>query len=485
MGWLFGVSMTKASKGFVVAGIASGVGKTTVALALIAAYRRRGLVVQPFKCGPDFIDGGHHARASGRASRNLDGWMLAVERNREIFSRGSAMADLCVVEGVMGLFDGVNGRSDAGSTAEIARWLGLPVILVVDASSIARSAAALVHGFASFDPALTVAGVIFNRVAGPSHYQLLQDALDSGTRVRAFGYLPRRKNIEIPERHLGLVTADENVVPASTFALLGDLAEETIDLNEVLEAAAPASAKTDDVPPDSRATVRIGVARDQAFSFYYQDNLDALRRAGAEIVEFSLLHDGRLPEAVDCLYLGGGYPEVFAQELAANRSMIVDVRRAAEEGLPIYAECGGLMYLAREIVTKNGAVAMAAVLPLSVEMTEKLVNFGYTEVSLISDGLLGVAGSQARGHSFHFSRIRDSGSLESLYRAKSARTKHEEPDGFRVKNVFASYIHLHFLSNPAMAQAFVQYVEDWRSSRILEAAQGVRSEAGARGVGNV
>ena len=466
------------------AGIASGVGKTTVALALTAAYRRRGVVVQPFKCGPDFIDGGHHTRASGRASRNLDGWMLSAERNLEIFSRGSEKADLSIVEGVMGLFDGVDGRSNTGSTAEIAQWLGLPVILVVDASAIARSVAALVHGFSTFDPALKLAGVVFNRVAGPSHYRLLQDALASGAGVRAFGYLPRRKDIEIPERHLGLVTADEDAVPASTFALLADLAEETIDLKDLLEAAAPTSGQPDVVRPDSRATVRIGVARDKAFSFYYQDNLDALRRAGAEIVEFSPLDDARLPQAVDSLYLGGGYPEVFAQELAANRSMMANVRGAAEQGLPIYAECGGLMYLAREIITRSGPIPMAAVLPLSVEMTEKLVDFGYTEVSLVSECLLGAAGSRARGHSFHFSRIRDAGSLENVYRAQRARTKHEEPEGFRLKNVLASYIHLHFLSNPAMAHAFVRYAEDWRASRMYPGAEDVRSDSGATGVRN-
>jgi cobyrinic acid a,c-diamide synthase len=476
--------MSRASKGFVVAGIASGVGKTTVVLALTAAYRRRGVVVQPFKCGPDFIDGGHHTRASGRASRNLDGWMLSAERNREIFARGSEKADLSIVEGVMGLFDGVDGRSNTGSTAEIAQWLGLPVILVVDASAIARSAAALVHGFSTFDPTLKLAGVVFNRVAGPSHYQLLQDALASGARVPSFGYLQRRKDIEIPERHLGLVTAEEDVVPASIFALLADLAEETIDLNDLFEAAAPASGQADDVRPGSRATVRIGVARDRAFSFYYQDNLDALRRAGAEIVEFSPLDDAKLPEAVAALYLGGGYPEVFAKELAANRSMIEDVRGAAEQGLPIYAECGGLMYLAREIITGTGSVPMAAVLPLSVEMTEKLVNFGYTDVSFISDCLLGAAGTQARGHSFHCSRIRDAGNLGNVYRAKRARSKQEEPEGFRVKNVLASYIHLHFLSNPAMAPAFVHSAEDWRAWRTHQTAERVRSEVGATGVRN-
>jgi len=476
--------MTKASRGLVVAGIASGVGKTTVALALISGYRRRSLVVQPFKCGPDFIDGGHHTRASGRASRNLDGWMFTVEGNREIFRQGSAQADLCVVEGVMGLFDGVDGRSNSGSTAEMARWLDLPVILVVDASAIARSAAALVHGFSTFDPVLEVAGVIFNRVAGPAHYQLLEDALASGTRVRAFGYLPRRKDIEIPERHLGLVTADEDAVPTSTLDLLADLAEQTIDLTGLLEAARPTSAQTADVPPDSPVTVRIGVARDKAFSFYYQDNLDALRRAGAEMVEFSPLDDARLPDAVDALYFGGGYPEVFAQQLAANQSMMADVRRAAEEGLPIYAECGGLMYLAHEIVTRTGPVRMARVLPLSVEMTEKLVNFGYTEVSFVSDCLLGVAGSRARGHSFHCSKIGDAGNLECVYRARNSRTKHEEPEGFRVKNVLASYIHLHFLTNPAMARAFVEHAEDWKSSRMYRPGQDVRSEAGISGVRN-
>lgn len=447
-------------------------GKTTVALALIAAYRRRGLVVQTFKCGPDFIDGGHHARASGRASRNLDGWMLSAETNREIFLRGGQATDLMVVEGVMGLFDGVDGRSNAGSTAEMARWLGLPVLLVVDASTMARSAAALVHGFASFDPALQLAGAVFNRVAGPSHYQLLEEALGGGTTTtRPLGYLPRRQEIEIPERHLGLLTAIEEAVPSSIFTLLGELAEQTIDLDALLETAVPIAGQNAALPSERRATVRIGVARDKAFSFYYEENLDALRRAGAEMVEFSPLDDPGLPPRLDAVYFGGGYPELFASELAANQSMIRDVRGMAEEGLPIYAECGGLMYLAREIVTPTGPpVPMAAVLPLSVEMTERLVNFGYTEVSFTSDCLLGAAGSKARGHSFHCSRIRDAGHLESVYRAKNWRTKREEPEGFRRKNVLASYIHLHFLSNPAMAAAFVQSVEGARSSGGLPSA---------------
>ena len=205
------------SKGFIIAGPASGVGKTTVALSLMAALRRRGLTIQPFKCGPDFIDGGHYARVCGRTSRNLDGWMVSADANREIFCRSAAGAALCVVEGMMGLFDGADGKSEAGSTAEIAKWLRLPVILVVDASSIARSAAALVHGFETFDPALKLAGVIFNRVGGPAHYRMLKDALTTSANAVSLGYLPRDERIHIPERYLGLFTAGENLLPDSVF----------------------------------------------------------------------------------------------------------------------------------------------------------------------------------------------------------------------------------------------------------------------------
>src|ERR1700730_8165249 len=228
----------EASKSFVIAGSASGVGKTTVALSLMAALRKRGLAVQPFKCGPDFIDGGHHARVCGRTTRNLDGWMLTADANRRIFSRSAREADVCVVEGMMGLFDGVDGKSEAGSTAEIAKWLRLPGILVVDASSIARSAAALVHGFQTFDPDLKLVSVIFNRVGGPAHYRMLQDALITSTNAVPLGYLPRDERIHIPERYLGLFTAGENLMPESALSLLGELAEKSIDVDKLLECAA-------------------------------------------------------------------------------------------------------------------------------------------------------------------------------------------------------------------------------------------------------
>lgn len=460
-------------KGFIIAGPASGVGKTTVTLSVMAALRKRGLTVQPFKCGPDFIDGGHHSRVCGRASRNFDGWMLSADANRQIFSQASREADICVIEGVMGLFDGADGKSEAGSTAEIAKWLGLPVILVVDAWSIARSAAALVHGFETFDPAVKVVGVIFNRVGGAAHYQLLKDALTGNTRAVPLGYLPSDERVRIPERYLGLITAGENLLPDSVLSLLGQFAEESIDLDQLLQSAdfIPASrqaARIDADPGAAVHSIRIGVARDKAFCFYYEDNLDSLRKAGAEIVEFSLLEDPSLPAVLDALYLGGGYPELFARQLSANERMVASIKQAAAEGLPIYAECGGLMYLAKEIITKGGiAFPMASVLPVRVQMTDKLVNFGYNEVSFTRDCLLGPAGKKARGHSFHCSKIMEAGPLECVYKTQNSLTGREEPEGFSVGKVLASYIHLHFLSSPGLADAFIKNVQNAKDREAL------------------
>ena len=464
----------KLSKAFIIAGPASGVGKTTVTLSIMGALRKRGLTVQPFKCGPDFIDGGHHSRVCGRKSRNLDGWILSADANRQIFRSNAAGADVSVVEGMMGLFDGADGKSDRGSTAEIAKWLGLPVILVLDASAIARSAAALVHGFETFDPVVKVVGVIFNRVAGPAHYQLLRDALTSNVKAVPLGYLPGDERIRIPERYLGLITAGENSLPESVLSLLGELAEGSIDLDQLVQISSSVPALRQAVlrnDADSAAevrSIRLGVARDKAFCFYYEDNLDCLRKAGAEIMEFSPLEDPSLPAFLDALYFGGGYPELFAKKLSANGRMLASIKEAAHEGLPIYAECGGLMYLAKEIVTKDGAsFPMAGILPFGVQMTERLVNFGYNEVSFARDCLLGPAGKGARGHSFHCSRIIEAGPLEHFYKTRNSLTGREEPEGFGIGNVLASYIHLHFLSSPGLADTFVRNVQSAKKREAL------------------
>jgi cobyrinic acid a,c-diamide synthase len=320
--------------------------------------------------------------------------------------------------------------------------------------------------------------VIFNRVGGPAHYRLLQDALTTSTDAVPLGYLPRDERIRIPERYLGLFTAGEDLLPDSSLSLLGELAENSIDMDKLVECAAsvPATPKdpaTNDARPPFTNSIRLGVARDKAFCFYYEDNLDALREAGAKIVEFSPLGDTCLPATLDALYFGGGYPELFAGRLAENGQMLASIRTAAQAGLPIYAECGGLMYLAKEILTKEGTLfPMAGVVPVSVQMTDRLVNFGYTEVSFTSDCLMGSAGSKARGHSFHCSRIIDAGPIERVYRARNSMSGCEEPEGLRVRNVLASYIHLHFLSSPGMADAFVRNVERARCPTLISAGPG-------------
>lgn len=455
------------SKGLVIAGPSSGAGKTTVTLGLMAALKRRGLVVQPFKCGPDFIDPGHHQRVCGRPSRNLDGWMLAPATNQATFLRHAASADVSVAEGVMGLFDGASRSSGAGSTAEMATMLGLPILFVVDASKMAGSAAALVHGFATFDPAVRLAGVIFNKVGSASHYNLLKDALERAGDTVSLGYLPPDEQLRIPERYLGLVTADECVLSDQAVAHLADLIEQYIDLDRVLEVADVVAGPIEDVASaPAAAPVRIGVARDRAFCFYYEDNFDALRAAGAELVAFSPLDDRELPDALDALYFGGGYPELWAEALTANASVKAAVRRFIESGRAVYAECGGLMYLAQSIQGRDGRTwPMIGALPFTVVMTERLQRFGYVEVTLTHDCVLGTAGTIARGHSFHCSRIADIPSdIARSYQLRYTLAGTEEAEGFSVGSVLASYIHLHFHSNPGLAPEFVRRLARQRSS---------------------
>jgi len=450
--------MTPHRRAIVIAGPASGVGKTTIALGLMAAFRRRGLVVQPFKCGPDFIDAGHHTRVCDRASRNLDGWMLSGETNRALFAQHAGTADIAIVEGVMGLFDGAR-NSGEGSTAAMAKHLLLPVLFVVDASKMAASAAALVRGFETFDPAVRIAGVVFNQVGSAGHYGLLCEALEQAGCAPAVGYLPKEPSLRIPERHLGLYTAHEDVLSKPALDHLSSMMEQFVNLDRVLELAALKDEYQTAVAPSRAAgdTARIAVARDRAFCFYYEDNLDALRAAGAEIVEFSPLADRTLPEGTDAIYIGGGYPELYAAELSANQSMRAAIEQFAESGGPAYAECGGLMYLGRHLRLRDGQnLAMVGVLPFGTMLTDRLVRFGYTEVSFTADCLLGRAGASARGHSFHYSTIDGAPNAECVYRMRSTLSGMESTEGYVVGNVLASYIHLHFLSNPELSANFVR-----------------------------
>jgi cobyrinic acid a,c-diamide synthase len=439
----------------VIAAPHSGSGKTTVTLGIMAALLQRGFAVAPFKVGPDFIDPGYHRLVTGRPSLNLDGWMCSDAFVRATFARHAADADVAVIEGVMGLFDGISGSSDDGSTAQVARLLGVPVILVVDARSQARSAAALVKGFAEFDPHLWLAGVIFNNVGSDNHARILREAVASlPADIPVFGCIPRDDQVRIPSRHLGLVTAEDNPLTPEFLAHLADVMERTIDLDNLLKAIKGGSLTPGRHAEMPQGSVRLAVAYDAAFCFVYEDNLRLLREAGAEIVEFSPLTDRQLPGNISGIYLPGGYPELFDDRLAANEPMKTAICNFIESGMPVYAECGGFIYLTQEFV---------GVFPVRARMLPRRKALGYREVELTADSLLGPAGTVARGHEFHYSEIGEMPEvIERVYRVRKLGVDLGD-EGFRYRNCLASYIHLHFGSNPGLASSLVAACRAFRS----------------------
>lgn len=445
--------------GLLVGGTASGAGKTTVTLGLMAALGRRGLRVQGFKVGPDFIDAGLHARVTGRPSHNLDGWLLSEEEVRAIFARHAANADVALVEGVMGLFDGLDGGSDQGSSAEIARWLNLPVLLVVDASAAVRSAAATVLGFEGFDPRLRLAGVVFNRVGGERHASWLRDAATS-CRSPILGTIPWEEAVRIPERHLGLLTAESGPLTPGRMTRLADLVETHVSVELLLELCHLADAPTGPPthPTGRGRRCRIGIAQDEAFCFYYAENLLRLEAEGAELVPFSPIRDVKLPERLDGLYFGGGYPELHAADLARNASMREDIRAHAAAGLPMYAECGGFMYLAEAIQDPEGRWhSMMGWFPVQASFPATGLTLRYVQVRIEEDCCLGPRGKEARGHEFHRSRMSPMPSfIERVLAISEAPGGSWRLEGYRRGSVLATYIHQHFGSQPSMAARFVE-----------------------------
>lgn len=451
--------------GFVIAGTQSGVGKTTLTLGLLAALRKRGLSVQPFKIGPDFIDPGHHTAVTGVPSRNLDGWMLSRAYNTAVFNRSLHGHDVGVVEGMMGLFDGYDGKSEAGSTAEMAKWLGLPILLVVDVSAMARSVAAVIHGFQYFDPALNVAGVIFNKIGGSGHLRYLEEAVRDVPNITALGGLPSNEAITLPERHLGLVTREEQPVSAGQIDHLAGMIEDHLDLPSLLRLStfsqppAPNPPSPPNRAPLSDSPVRFGIARDEAFCFYYPDNLELLEQAGATLVFFSPLHDPHLPPNLHGLYLGGGYPEVHARTLAANTSMRQEMKDFIQDGKTVYAECGGFMYLTQGIQDVEGHdFPMVGVYPTIVRMRSHLSALGYAEVAIPPTNDLFPA-LRVRGHEFHYSELVPALAVKqtrTLYQVRQRAAEAIRPEGYVYKRCLASYIHLHFGSNPTFARQLVR-----------------------------
>lgn len=461
--------------GVVIGGTHSGCGKTTVTLGIIAALKKKGLVVQSFKAGPDFIDSGLHRLITGRPSRNLDLWMCGEAYVRSSFNRHSAAADISVVEGVMGLYDGQsNGRY---STAALSDALNLPVILVVDAYGMAESAGAVVKGFVEYSrqsavgSRLSFAGVIFNRVASESHYRRIKDSIQD---MPVLGYLPRDLDFEIPHRHLGLKVAEENPISDKDLEKLAEAVLERTDVDLVMKAVnCPQSTANSQETKNKDLGMRtvdcrlltIAVAYDKAFCFYYEDNLELLREAGAEIKTFSPISDSSIPEGTDAVYIGGGYPELYAEELSRNESMLKSISCWADSGRPLYAECGGLMFLSQGIYDFDGRFfRMSGVFPFETAMSRGRSKIGYREIVLKGDCILGRKGERFRGHEFHYSEIKSGqqspvNRQTTVYSIKDSMGNDIGIEGYKVKNTLASYVHVHFGSSENIAENFTGFRE--------------------------
>jgi cobyrinic acid a,c-diamide synthase len=439
----------------VVAGTHSGVGKTTVATGLMAAFRRRGARVASAKVGPDFIDPGYHALATGRPARNLDAWICGEDRVAPLAAKAATGADVLVIEGVMGLFDGAAEPGSPASTAHVARLLEAPVVLVVDASAMSGSVAALVHGYASFDPSVRVAGVLLNQIGSPAHETMLREAL-APLGVPVLGALARADELVWRDRHLGLVPVVEQ--PDAVRAALeriADAIEASCDLEAIWTVARAAAGRATGDAPTSRPAgrARVGVAGGPAFSFTYPDNLELLEQAGAELVPFDPRVDPALPSDVNAVYAGGGFPEVFVEELADNRPLLGDVRARIAGGLVTWAECGGLLWLSRSL----DGHALCGALEADGRMSDRLT-LGYRRARVSVDTPLAPTGAELRGHEFHYSALEPPGS------ALMMSGRHGETRaGYASPRLLASYLHLHLAADPHMAERFVVTASAMRS----------------------
>ncbi|WP_457575464.1 cobyrinate a,c-diamide synthase [Desulfomarina sp.] len=440
---------TSKKSSFIIAGTSSGSGKTTVALGLMAAFRARGVNVQPFKCGPDFIDPGLHKLVTSTVSRNLDLWMCGEDFTRDCYAENSRNCDLAIIEGVMGMFDG--GKS---SSAALGRTLGVGTILVLDVRSTAESAAAMVKGFEMLEPDVAPKGIILNRVASKRHLQLVSDAINHHCSAEILGHIPRTLEFTIPGRHLGLLTGEESPLSEKGIDTLINTVSEYVDLDRILELfqITQPAARTFTEKTISAPRCRIGVAKDRAFCFYYEDNLDLLRQAGAELCFFSPLEDNSLPAGIDGLYLGGGYPELYGKELSENNSMLTDIKNMAENNHPVYCECGGFMYLTEGIVDSDkNFFPMAGIFPVKARMQKTRASLGYRQMETVQDSFFGPAGTVLRGHEFHYSNIEKmTPEIERVYRVNNG-----SEEGYRYKNVMGGYMHLHFGYNPRMVESFI------------------------------
>lgn len=459
---------------FILAGTRSGVGKTTLTMGVLASLSRK-YQVQPFKVGPDYIDPAFHTKITGRACRNLDSYMLDEETVSYLYEKNTREAEMAVIEGVMGLYDGAEIDSDVGTTASIAKILKLPVVLVVDGSKIAGSIAAEVLGYTNFDDQVAFAGVIINRVNSAMHYDLLKRAIEYHTDLKVYGYLKKDLEITLPERHLGLMPTAELKTLEKYFDQVADLVEETVDMKGIEKLAgvtsqtikAHAGEEKLMKQVDDFTGLKIGIAKDSAFHFYYEDVLSLIRALGVELVEFSPINDEVLPSFLDGLFIGGGFPEMFGPELEANKSFRKSLLIALQAGIPYDAECGGLMYLCDSLSDLEGhAYDMVGWFEGHSEMTNRLQHFGYASLSLDKDCIYGDKGETIKIHEFHRSKSQIDGELAfDLKKIRSGQVKKSWQGGYIKGNGVAAYAHKHYYSNLQFLEKFLKHCVQYKESR--------------------
>ncbi len=443
-------------------------GKTTVSIGLIGALAQRGYIVQPFKKGPDYIDPGWLSIAAGRVCRNLDCYWMNQAQIQASLINGSAGADISIIEGAMGLFDGVD-LAGTGSTAQIACTTKSPVIMVIDTTRLTRSIAPLLLGFMNFDRNITIAGVILNKVARSRHENMLRAAVKEYCDIPVLGAIPKNAYSLFPERHLGLVPAAEHYTVQQSVAANTEVAWQCLDLEKIFDVARTAKSLTWEKVFSRQIVknqVKVGVVRDKAFTFYYPENLEALEAAGAELIYIDSMHDGNLP-AIDGLYIGGGFPEIFGKAIEANAALRKDIKQAADRGLPIYAECGGLMYLARKIVWQGKEFEMCGVLPCDIVMEKKPQGHGYALMRTVIDNPFFPLGSEIKGHEFHHSKVLNIGEeVKFAYKVLRGYGIDGQHDGLMYGNTFATYNHVHAVANQEWAERFIRAVKNFGLNKL-------------------
>ncbi|SES35141.1 cobyrinate a,c-diamide synthase [Psychrobacillus sp. OK032] len=438
---------------FVLAGTGSGVGKTTFTIGIMRALMKRGLSVQGFKCGPDYIDPTYHTAVTKRPSRNVDSFMMAHEVVRDIVARASKDTDVSIIEGVMGFYDGKSPLSNEGSAAHISELTNSPVILIVNAASMARSVAAIVKGFQMLDENTNIVGVIANQLGSKSHFDIVKTAIEAECNVPVIGYLQKGAVPTLPSRHLGLIPAIERGDLDEYFDDLANAIEATVDLDHLLEITkAPTIAVETSIfeKQTDRKPVHIAVAKDAAFNFYYEENLELLRAYGAELHFFSPLQNEQVPSQAQGLYIGGGFPEEFAEQLSKNTFSNKSICRVIEQGLPTLAECGGFMYLTESITNRAGQTyEMLGVIQGHIKMQDKLAALGYREITGVKGNFLIHADERAKGHEFHYSTYEGDHQTPAYF--SKGRLKAQQ-EGYLHGNLVAGYTHFHFASNPNLVQ---------------------------------